>query len=395
MTECRLAFVIPWFGWEIPGGAESYCRDLSSRLARRGYGVEILSTCARELASDWNVDHHRPGNRTERGVTVRRFRVQPGDHAAFNSLNERLLLGGSITADEERVFINNIINSRDLVSFIADHTDDYYFFFIPYMFGTTYWGLRAAGNRGILIPCLHDEPYARLDIMQNLFRDVRAMLFNSEPECRLANRLYDLSRCDQVVLGIGVEPHETKVRSLPIQDPFLLCLGRKDSGKNTGLLVRYFEIFKRHHPSPLKLVLAGPGSVPLCEDCIDLGFVDTGTKAALLENALAICQPSTNESFSKVIMEAWLAQTPAMVHRSCAVTRGHVQDSEGGLCFSDYYEFEACLEVLLHGSETANTLGKNGHEYVTRKYSWQALLDRFDEWFSEFRRNSNAETWSV
>jgi hypothetical protein len=71
-----LAFVAPWYGSDIPGGAESECRVTARALAARGVHVEILTTCARDHASGWG-DYHPEGTSEEDGLTVRRFKTRP------------------------------------------------------------------------------------------------------------------------------------------------------------------------------------------------------------------------------------------------------------------------------------------------------------------------------
>ena len=95
-------------------------------------------------------------------------------------------------------------------------------------------------------------------------------------------------------------------------------------------------------------MLIGPGGVRIPErlsaDILDLGFVSAQDKADAYAGALALCQPSLLESFSLVMMEAWLAGTPALVHGRCAVTRDHCLASNGGLFFEDYFEFVEALD---------------------------------------------------
>ena len=55
-----LAFVTPWYGADIAGGAEAECRATARALRGRGVPVEILTTSARDHASPW-VDHHAEG----------------------------------------------------------------------------------------------------------------------------------------------------------------------------------------------------------------------------------------------------------------------------------------------------------------------------------------------
>jgi glycosyltransferase involved in cell wall biosynthesis len=109
-------------------------------------------------------------------------------------------------------------------------------------------------------------------------------------------------------------------------EPFLLYVGRKEAGKNVPLLIDYFAQYKRQYGGELCLVLVGKGAVEIPPDrrhnILDLGFLSEQDKLDAYAAALALCQPSCNESFSIVMMEAWVAGTPTLVHANCAVTRG-------------------------------------------------------------------------
>lgn len=45
----KIAFVIPWYGEDMKGGAEMELREVSVHLAKAGIDVEILTTCAKAL----------------------------------------------------------------------------------------------------------------------------------------------------------------------------------------------------------------------------------------------------------------------------------------------------------------------------------------------------------
>ena len=61
---------------------------------------------------------------------------------------------------------------------------------------------------------------------------------------------------------------------------------------------------------------------------------------------MALVSPSANESFSLVLLEAWVAGVPAVVNGRCAVTREHCERSGGGLWFDGYAQFEAVVDRL-------------------------------------------------
>jgi len=384
----KLALVIPWFGLDIAGGAERLCRELAHNLNKRGLPVEILTTCAREFQSDWNVDHYQEGCYQEGGLLVRRFKVRPGNRRLFDHINYKLLRGWKVSYQEEQVFMREMINSQGLYRYIREHQDDYLFFFIPYLFGTSYWGSQICPQHSFLIPCLHDEAYAYMRVMREMFEGVRGILFNSQPEYELAHRLYNLERVRTMVLGVGMElevsadPDRFRTK-YQIEEPFILYVGRKDRTKGTQQLIDYFSHYlaQPRNRRDLRLVLLGKGEIeiprPLRGQILDLGFVPQQDKYDAYAAALCLCQPSVNESFSYVLMESWLCHTPVLVNHRCAVTRQHCLVSQGGLYYQNYFEFEECLNCLLADPRLREALAQKGREYVRTNHNWDTIISRF------------------
>ena len=381
-----LAFVVPWYGRDIPGGAEAECRATARALRGRGVPVEILTTCARDHASPW-TDHHPDGVTEEDGFIVRRFKVRPRDPERYGRLQWRLNLAGTLTSFEEEDFVRESINSNDLYAYLGAERDRYWYAFIPYCFGTTWEGALAAPERSLLIPCLHDEPFAHLKWTRRVLRAVRAVCFHVRAERELAESLAGPDAARFLLVGEGVDPPppgdgERFRRTHRVLDPFVLYAGRKAAEKNTPLLVEYFARYKLTHPqTQLKLVLLGSGGVRipprLSADILDLGFVPAQDKADAYAAALALCQPSLLESFSLVMMEAWLAGTPALVHGGCRVTRDHCLASNGGLCFENYFEFVEAIELLGRDAALRRRMGEAGRAYVLAHYTWDRVTDNY------------------
>jgi glycosyltransferase involved in cell wall biosynthesis len=101
-----------------------------------------------------------------------------------------------------------------------------------------------------------------------------------------------------------------------------------------------------------------------------------------MAGAVAFCHPSINESFGIVLLEAWMARTPALVHAAGAVLREHCRASGGGLWFRNYPGFEAELSLLLDDGGLRGRMGAAGRRYVTETYGWDRialrLLDALD-----------------
>jgi glycosyltransferase involved in cell wall biosynthesis len=400
-----LAIVIPWFGAELKGGAEQQAFQLATRLAARGREVEVITTCCRSFQDDWATNHLPPGLVREHGVGIRRFPVGARDAEAFDRVNAKLLAlapaslraGVSpVSAADAEIFAGENINSPALIAHLRAHGDDYSaFIFIPYMFATATGGLPLVAERAFLQPCLHDEPAAYLPVVEELFHRARLVLFNSEGERELAARLYGASVFARgLVVGEGIEDApavstEQLAGALPPElrggAPFVLYLGRRDELKNTGLLVAAFRRFTEHAPgSQLKLVLAGAGAHSYDErerGIFDLGLVGEETKTALLVACRALFQPSRNESFSRVLMEAWsYGGRPVAAHRECLATALAVERAGGGWLAATEAEWAQLFSRVAHAPAVElAALGERGRAYAAEYADWDTVVARYEE----------------
>ncbi len=385
----KLAFVAPFYGPDASGGAEAECRQTALHLAKAGHDVEVWTTCARDLVHGWTFNWHPEGVSLDGPVTVRRFRVIPHALDAFSLLHEKLLRGERLSAEEEADFFAHFCNAPDLYRYIDGHASDMdWLLFIPYLFGTTVYGSRLEPGKSILIPCLHDEAYARTHAVAEVFSRCKRVVFHTQAEQKLAATLYPDTNGDGAhCIGEGVdqefESDANRFRdTFDIHQPFLLYAGRKDASKNVDWLVKAFVEYKKEDKEDLQLVCIGPGDLSVAgssHPCIrDLGFVSLQEKYDAYDAAWLMCQPSLNESFSLVIMEAWSRGTPCLVHGDCPVTREHAIRSGGGLYAASVREFAACLETLRGEPELARAMGEAGKCYVRENFSWQRIVELYE-----------------
>ena len=78
----------------------------------------------------------------------------------------------------------------------------------------------------------------------------------------------------------------------------------------------------------------------------------SGTSSATRQVAVS---PSALESFSLVVLEAWVDRVPVVVNATCDPTREHCERSGGGLWFASYREFEGVLDRLLADPRSRRT----------------------------------------
>lgn len=392
----KIGFVTPWYGESIPGGAEAALRDITNHLFAAGMEIEILSTCVREFQSNWNCNYYKAGMTYESGgIPVRRFKVRERNVRAFDEVNAKLMSDIRLTREEEEVFVREMINSPDLYQYIREHKDEYEaFVFIPYMFGTTYYGVQECYEKAVMIPCFHEEAYVYMSNFREVFSKVAGMMFNATPEEELTKRIYDTSNMKAETMGLGVDTKLTydanRFREkYNISEPFILYAGRKDVGKNIYTLIDYYREYVFRKDTDMKLVLIGGGKIQIPSDIrsrvVDLGFVPIQDKYDAYAAAELLCQPSKHESFSYVIMESWLCERPVLVHAGCNVTQNFVKESNGGLYFRNYFEFEATVDYIVQHPEQAKTMALQGKKYVQENFDWDVMIEKYKKYFAELK----------
>ena len=366
------------------GGAETLLRKLAERLVAKGWQVDYLTTCARNHFT-WE-NEIEPGDTRIAGITVRHFPVDGGrDLGAFITIQNRISRSTEITRDEELIWHQNNVNSQALYAYLKAEGHRYDKIIMgPYLFALVYFASQIHPERTLLLPCLHNECFATLKTIREMFLNVSGWLFNAEPERDLAMKLYGLDPGRAEVVGMGIDdftPHPERFRARHnLTAPYVLYSGRREPMKGTPLLLDYLDIFRERTGKDIKLVLTGSGPYDpptrLVPHILDLGFVTEEEKHDAMAGAVAFCHPSTNESFSIVILESWLAGTPVLVHAAGDVMPFHCRKSNGGLWFRNYPEFEEQLSLLLEYPELRQAMGSSGQRYVQDEYAWKAVEAR-------------------
>lgn len=384
----KLALVVQRYGTEICGGSEQLCRQVAERLSR-SCEVHVLTTCATDYMT-WR-DAYDPGVSDVNGVVVHRFRVDyPRTVPLFNHLSEAVFSEKQCPELEQRWVREQGPYSSDFLRFLdAEGRRFDGFIFFTYAYAFTFFGLPRVAQRSLLVPTAHDEPAFHLPIYRNLFAQPRGLIFNTDEEQSLVLQKFGLET-PSAVIGIGIdEQASADVGPVPlhyrdrVRPPFALYLGRIDEAKGCRHLLEHFLRFRSEHPeSPLQLVLVGKAlmEIPSHPDIVALGFLEEAAKRRVLAAARLLIMPSSYESLSIVVLEAWSAGVPVLVNGQCAVLRGQCRRSGGGLEYSDYRGFESALLDVLHKPSLARQLGERGRRYVHEHYAWPVVERKYLEW---------------
>jgi glycosyltransferase involved in cell wall biosynthesis len=380
MSE-TITLVLPWFGRDTAGGAETQARQLALAIHALGVPVEVWATTGRDAFAP-PEPYYSEGLDELDGLPVRRFALalphaEPYVPPAVARRGRHTQLPDF--PDHELRLLASLVSSDALLEAIAAEGVGRRFLFLLYPFPTSFWGTLLAGERAHLLPCLHDEPYARYSTVRWMFRHARRALANSSAERDLALRLYDLPPDRVIAAGEGIEltarGDGAAFRARRgLHGPLLMYAGRADLSKNIPLLLGYLREYWARRGTPLTLMRTGrdPMELPpsLGAIILDLGDLSVQERQDAYAAADLFVHPSVHESFSIVLMEAWLQGTPALVHADCAVTRQAAEASGGGLAFHDFGEFAATLDLLLADAKLRADMGQRGREYVLATCDW-------------------------
>jgi glycosyltransferase involved in cell wall biosynthesis len=381
----RIAFVPPRYGTEFVGGSEAVMREAAHGLAARGWDVELLTTCARDHYT-WR-NEFPAGTTTDGAVTVHRFPVEGAKPKRSRTrIEARIQQGAPVSLADQLTWLDGLFRVPALFHHLVVNADRYDAVILsPYLFWTTVTGATVVPERTIVMPCLHDEPYAFLDVLKPVLSDVARLWFLSEPEHQLAHRCATLPAHDLTGAGVDIpesyDPDGFRARH-GLERPFVLFAGRREGGKGWDWLLAAFHFAIRQDGLPFDLVTIGVRPAHQPPDASgrvhDLGFLDAAEVPDAFAAAAAYVQPSTNESFSRTIMESWLAGTPVLVTAGSEVLQWHCDRSGGGLTFADEFELAQCLSFLAAAPDDAARLAKAGREYVLAHYRWDVVLDAME-----------------
>lgn len=385
----RILYVCQRYGERIVGGSEAACRAFAEKLTERGHEVHVLTSTAHEYTT-W-LDHYPVGDSVINDVVVHRLRVaMPRTPEKFGPMHEWMVHGPKpVPTFQQRRWADltgpHVVG---LETWLHTHAPSFdVVIFMTFLYSTTTRGLPAVAGRvpTILQPTAHDEPSIWVPLFETILRMPDGYLyFTPDERAALERRLRQ--RTKGSVVGIGIEEHEVADAS-PFRrgyglgdNPYLVYVGRVDSGKGTTEAARFFSAYQARNPSELKLVIAGEliSAAPQHPDIVYTGFLDEGMKRSAMSGAIALLQPSYFESFSIVLCESWVQGRPALVQGQCEVLNGQVRRASGGLPYMGFASFEASLDLLQADPALADAMGAAGKAFVRRMYSWPSVLDEME-----------------
>lgn len=381
----RLGLVVPRYGQEIIGGTEHWLRLLCEHMvATPGWTVDVYTTCATSAVT-W-ADELPPGDSFLRGVHVHRHPVRSGRSTAYAGLDRIVRAApSSLPPAVVRRFVEAVgpvcpamieeagASSCDLVAVT------------PYVFWPAFAAVRRLGRRVLFHPAAHEEAELRFPATQSLFSSVGGFSFNSLAERALVTRTFPVAHLPAAVIGNAVEelPGDEAVArqelGLGPDEPFVICVGRVERTKGVHALAELWRLYRGRRPGAPRLVVIGVLNEPLAGDdhVVVAGPRSDAVKWGALRAAEILVTPSSWESFSLVVVEAWLAGIPVVVNRRCPATVEHCVRGRGGVWFDGYAELEAALDRLLGDADLRQALAGRGQAYARSAFAWPSIVERY------------------
>lgn len=383
----KIAFINQRYGLEVNGGSEYYTRILAEHL-KDVYEVEILTTKALDHVT-W-ANHYKKDTEMINGIRVRRFHVERKRNIKeFSKLTQEMLDSENRSIEEEENWVEEQgPYCPELNDYIRQHRDDYdLFIFVTYMYYSTCVCMRNVWDKAVLIPTAHDEADIYFGVYRDVFTKCRAVVYLTDEEKEFVEQLFHNENIPNTVTAVGIDVPETRenrhIKKKIGSEHYIVYVGRIEAGKGCHILFQYFQEYKKRNDNDLKLVLMGKAvmDIPKHKDIVYLGFVSEEDKFSCICGAHALVLPSQYESLSIAVLEALKVGTPVIVNGICKVLKGHCIKSNAGFYYTDFFEFEGCLNYMLDEREVYEQMSENAEKYVNTFYQWDVVVKQLEQLF--------------
>jgi glycosyltransferase involved in cell wall biosynthesis len=380
----RVAFVVQRYGTEVVGGAELHCRWIAEHVAAR-HQVEVLTTTAADYLSWQNV--LPPGVSQVNGITVRRFPVvRERREDRFFPVANKVCFFEHTDGEERRWLEEHGPVTPELVEHLRRHESEYdAIVFFSYRYWTTYFGMRVAPRKSLLVPTAEHDRVLYLRLFRDFFRLPAAIAFNTPEEKELIERVTGNPDLPGEVVGTGivrpaVVPVDEVAPRLDLLGEYVVYVGRIEPEKGCAVMIDHFLRWQRETRATTTLALFGRSTMTFSENAHVrlMGVVPDGEKLAAIARSRALLMPSRHESLSMVVLEAWMMSRPVLVNGDCEVLRGQVLRANGGLYYRRYEEFAAAMDLLVGEPGLADRLGRQGRGYFEANYAWERILEKYE-----------------
>ena len=380
-----------------PGGVERHVLEISKRLVARGHAVTALTS---DLYREYPMERlgaDVPRTAKTEGIRVRRLPVWslPGDlhYPFFRGLGRALAQEAPDVVHVHTYGTNHAAVAR---RFSRSHRT-------PYVLSAHYhpiWSMEGGAVRR-RIRSFYDHRLAA-----PIVRDASVLIVQTREEERLIRENgFPLPTVATIPPGYTPLPDPAPGdppfgRSLGLEGPYLLFVGRLASNKGLIPLVRAFSALARHDPTASLVLVGEDGGVraQVEAEVAQLGLgprvrftgflKDDRTLAAAFRDARLFVLPSEYESFGLVLLEALAQGTPVVASRVGGIPEFIPDGSAGRLVPpGDEKALGEALLELWDDDARRRAWGAFGRTQVVPRYTWDRVVDRLLEVYQGVQRS--------
>jgi glycosyltransferase involved in cell wall biosynthesis len=390
------------------GGAESYTKELSERLAQRGHAVTVLTM----NESSQQADRRSADTEVLNGVTVRRFAPAGKLHGllstgARTSVGQRVL-GLTCRLDTVDLWARSPYGFVPALHAVRTRPDvvaviNWYGGWLPYQLCLA---RRLRHFALVGVPLFHTEiHWARAPVQEEMLHHCDAVVAMTEHE-----RTFMASVTDKAhAIGVGVDPaaflnadgRSVRSRYGIGEAPLVGYIGRMDPAKGIDVLIRAMQSVWRVVPNA-RLLLAGGaaqqsgGPLGFPSPALDSlsaaersrviisGRFSDDEKPSLYDALDVFAMPSLAESFGIAYLEAWMRKKPVIGARLGA-TEFVIDDGTDGELVTpgNSDELAAAICNLLGDRDRRLRLGSKGHSKTLSRFTWDKITDAVERLYRQ------------
>ncbi len=407
----NILFLSPAYYPPFPGGGERYVQALGMELVRQGYGVTVVTSCARQEQDLWQGCSEPEAHDQvvdEPSVVRRPLAPFPGGRSALLAWRKLMVLLSTLPVDQTKL-LERMGRQFPAMPGLSAALEQLGPFDLVHAFNLS-WETPALFGRAfclrhrvplVLTPFMHfgarpNDRVARNTTMKHQLHllqqaQMLTVLTKSERDGLLQLGLMG----DKIVpVGAGLDTLPSTIpnpdlicRRHGIDRPFVLFVGRNSYDKGAHHAVE--AVLRLHRKGKdVQLVLAGQMTPEfrrywhrLNTDAQRrirrLGVIGEADKHSLLQACEALLLPSRTDSFGIVILEAWAHSRPVIAAEAGGIP-GVIDDGQDGLLvpFGDIEGLSRAIRALLDAPDLSHRMGERGRTKVTQTYTWEKVACR-------------------
>lgn len=244
-----------------------------------------------------------------------------------------------------------------------------------------------------------------------IFNAVKGQTMTSSVQLEKLNTLYNYTSGNIEIIPPGVDIYRYRmlraseqVTQTSLPEKYILNLSRIDSNKGHDLLLKAFARIV-HELDDVHLVIGGGSPNPKqreleifgmmrriiaenrMEDKVHIvGYIADEMMLPFYQNAMLFVLPSIFEPFGMTTQEAMACGCPVIASKFGGI-RNAITHERNGLLIDpqNEQEFADAMKMLVNDEVLRKRIGKAGSVLIRNEYSWEAIADKFLDFYLKYK----------